>query len=155
MALNQNQFQQTPVLGQLDQGMNTETLEVQVDSAFVGVLLPGQSVKIVDSAGGVPKVVAAVADADTIFGFVNYNVKDRQYKAGDRMEISGHYGNCIYLVSTAAVARGAKLKGVVATVGGVAEATAGALIVGWAYDKATASGQLIRVMVNCPSFFVA
>jgi hypothetical protein len=154
MSLNQNQFAQIPVQGQLDLSYNTTTIACQVDSTQVGSLVPGQSVKLIDSLGGVPKVVAVTSDSDTVFGFVNYNVKDRLYAAGDALEISSLYGNVMFLQATAAIARGALLKGVVATVGGVATVTAGAKIVGWALDKAANSGDLIRVAVNCPSFFV-
>ncbi len=150
-----NQFAQTPQLGQLDLSFNTTTVSCQIDTSESGTLVPGQSVKLVDSAGGVPKVIACAADADTVFGFINYQMKQSGYVAGDAVEISTGYGNVMYLRATAAIARGALLKQAVASTGGVLTATAGAKIVGWALDKAAADGDLIRVFVNAPSFFTA
>jgi hypothetical protein len=152
-----NQFIQTPVLGQMDLRFNGQTFACEVDAGETGELVAGQSVKLVDSAGGVPKVVAVTSDSDLVFGFIKYSIKDTKFTAGMAVEISTAYGNCIYLRATAAIARGAILKGVVASVGGVATAVqgSGSQIIGWAFDKAAADGDLIRVMINCPSYFRA
>lgn len=152
-----NQFAQSPQLGQLDMAFNTTTISCQVDTTEAGTLVPGQSVKLVDSAGGVPKVVACDSDADTVFGFINYQMLKSGYVAGDAVEISTGYGNVMYLRATAAIARGVLLKQAVASTGGVATAVngSGSKIVGWALDKAAADGDLIRVFVNAPSFFLA
>lgn len=155
MSLNQNQFSQVPVLGQLDLAFNTNTISSQMDSASTSAVA-GQSVKLVDSAGGVPKVIPVASDSDIVFGFIAYNLKDSAYVANDACEVA-MLNNVMYLLSTEAIGRGAKVKGVVATVGGVAVAVAasGSPIVGWAFDKATASGQLIRIFLGCPSYFLA
>jgi len=148
-----NQFQQAPVVGMLDLRFNTNTIAVQIDSSESGDLVAGQAVKIVDSAGGVPKVIACDADADNVLGFLNYNIKNRIFVAGDAAEIS-MFGNVMFLVATAAIARGVQVVSDVSTIGGVAavSGSGGENIVGWALDKASAAGQLIRVMLQTPSF---
>lgn len=157
MTLNPNQFVQTPILGMADLHISANTLEVQVDASQATPLLAGQSVKIVDSLGGIPKVVAVAADADEVYGFIRFDVRRKQFVAGDVIEIAGLIGSCIYLQATAAIARGAHLKGVVATVGGVATAVlgSGSPIIGHAYDKAVNAGDLIRVVTFLPAAFKA
>lgn len=153
MAQNINSFAQTPELGMLDQRFNFNTISCLVDTTESGSLVAGQAVKVVDSADGVPKVVAVEADTDEVFGFVNYDIKSKEYIAGDALEIS-QAGNVIYLLSTAAISRGAQVGLDESTVGGVQplSSSSGANIVGWAMDKAAGSGELIRVKVSCPSF---
>lgn len=152
-TLNVNQFAMAPYLGMLDQHFNYNTSPVVVDSAVVTPLQNGQAVKMVDSAGGSPKVVACTADADQVFGFINYNMKNAFFPANTPCEISRD-GNVMYLRSTGAIARGARVVVNVATIGGVAAATgsSGKRIVGYAYDKAIQAGQLIRVVVGTPSW---
>jgi hypothetical protein len=150
---NPNQFQQSAILGMLDLRFNPNTVAVQIDASQSGVLYAGQAVKMVDSAGGIPKVIACDADSDQVLGFLNYNIKNVGYSAGDAAEISMD-GNCQFLRATAAIARGAQVVVDVLTVGGVkaASGSGGESIVGWAYDKASNPGDLIRVMVKTPSF---
>lgn len=150
-TLNPNQFAQSPYIGTIDLRFDGDTVSAQVASTQATPLYPGQAVKLVDSADGVPKVVAATAAADAVFGFINFDMKTIQYVAGVDCEISLS-GNVIYLYSTAAFARGAQLMIDVSTVGGVKTATGGGTFVGWAYDKASAAGQLVRVFVKTPSF---
>ncbi len=152
---SQNMFVMSPVIGQVDQNFNYNTLPVQIDASETGTLLPGQAVKMYDSAGGVPKVVACAANSDGCLGFINYNVKDATYVAGDRAEISMD-GNVMYLISVGAIARGARVQMNLTYVGGVKTVSAdGASIVGWAMDKATGDGQLIRVHIQTPSFAIS
>lgn len=151
-SLSQNQFAQTAVLGQLDMPYNFNTIPVQIDVSESGTLYAGDPIKIVDSPGGVPKVVKCTADSDSCFGFINYNVKNVGYVAGDAAEIS-QAGNVMWLYATGAIGRGTRVEldlvnGGVAAVSG----SGGENIVGWAFDKATASGQLFRVKIMAPSF---
>lgn len=153
---NPNQFAQSSLLGMLDLRFNNETVAAQIDSSESETLYAGQAVKIVDSADGIPKVIACTADSDEVFGFINYNIKDIGYEAGDRCEIS-QAGNVMYLYATGAIARGAQVTLDVTTRGGVATKTSssGDRIVGYAFDKASAAGALIRVKLGVPSFAVA
>lgn len=150
---NPNQFRQSVVQGQLDLRFNGETISVQIDASEAGVLVPGEAVKMVDSAGGVPKVEKVAADTDQIFGFINYDIKNADFKAGDACEIS-RAGNVMHMTASEALARGqqvcyasasVKVKGLVST----------NTIVGYTLDKAAADGDIIRVVVGTPSFAVA
>lgn len=151
-----NQFQQAPYVGQLSLPFNMNTVACQVDASQGSTpLYSGQAVKIVDSAGGVPKVIACDADDDEALGFVNFNFKNVSFAVGQALEVS-LAGNCMYLYATEAFARGVQLTMDTATRGGVrgAAGNTGDTIIGWAFDKATAAGQLVRVMISTPSFTV-
>ncbi len=150
-----NQFAQTEQLGMIDLRFDYNTVAVQIDAAQATPLYAGAAVKMVDSAGGVPKVIGCAANADGVLGFINYDVKSVAFVAGSNAEIS-MAGNVIYLYATAAIARGVRVQLDLSTNGGVkALAADGASIVGWAYDKASAAGQLIRVFLLTPSFAVS
>ncbi len=153
-SLSQNQFAQSSYLGVVDLRLCLNTVSVQIDATQATALYAGSPVKIVDSAGGVPKVIGIAAESDSVLGFLNYSTKNQTYVAGDAAEMSMS-GNVITLYSAGAIARGAQVtwnllgNGVVSAAGNT-----GDTIVGWAYDKATAAGQLIRVFVKTPSFTV-
>lgn len=148
-----NQFAQSTIVGMVDLPFSTDTISVQIDASEAGSLLPGQAVKIVDSSGGVPKVIACSADTDEVFGFLNYNIKNAVFRAGMAAEIS-QAGNVMFLQASAAIARGAKVVSKVATAGGVGpiSGAGGENIVGYALDKASAAGDIIRIKLLCPSF---
>jgi hypothetical protein len=153
---SQNQFAQSSQLGKVDLQYNINTVAVQLDSTQSGVVYAGTPVKMVSDAAnltGVPKVVAISATTDQVIGYVNYNPKNVSWVAGQALEIS-MAGNVISLYSAAAVTRGVQVVPVLSTNGGVAAANAsgGESIVGWAFDGASAAGQLIRVVLSSPSF---
>lgn len=152
-VLSQNQFAETAFLGLVDQQYAYDTLAVQVDVSQATALVPGQAVKMVNSAGGLPKVVACSANTDEVLGFINYNFKDRNYPAYAPCEIS-QAGNVIYLYATTVIARGAQVTLDLTTVGGVQSKNTGDKIVGWAMDQG-AVGSLIRVHLATPSFTLA
>jgi len=151
---SQNAFQQSPILGMIDLPYNPNTVAVQVDVSQDTPMYAGQAVKCVDSAGGVPKVVACSADTDEVMGFINYDIKSRSFSAGDMAQISCA-GNVVWLYATTAIARLGRVTLDLTTRGGVAAAASPNRIVGYAFDKATAPGDLIRVHVLTPSFTVA
>ncbi len=150
---NVSAFAQSPQLGMIDLRFDGNTVAVQIDSSQATALYAGSPVKIVDSADGVPKVVGIAAVSDEVLGYINFNIKNKTFVAGDAAEIS-MAGNVMYLYSTAAIARGVQVVPSLITNGGVAAASGsgGEDIVGWAYDKASAAGQLIRVFLKTPSF---
>lgn len=150
---NPNQFAQGAYLGMIDLRFPYNTVSVLIDTTESGDLYAGGAVKLVDSAGGVPKVVGCTADTDEVFGFLNYDIKTVAFKAGMAAEVS-MAGNVMSLYSTGAISRGAKVCLTLSTNGGVAAATgsSGKRVVGWAYDKATLPGQLIRVFLKTPTF---
>lgn len=154
-SLSQNQFGISGLIGQVDQEYAYNTKAMQVDVSETGTLYPGALVKMVDSAGGVPKVIAITADTDQVAGAINFDAKPVSYVAGSLVNVSQN-GNVVYLMSTGAIGRGLQVVPDIRTMGGVQEATGltGKRIIGWAMDKATAAGQLIRVQLLTPSFQV-
>jgi hypothetical protein len=155
-VLSQNQFQLAPYLGTVDMRFNYNTVSALIDVSQVGSLSAGAAVKMVDSVDGVPKVVGCAANSDDTFGFINFDIKSQGFVAGVPCELSLS-GNVIYLYATAAIARGARVQLDLSTMGGVGPlvGSSGADVVGYAFDKATAAGQLIRVHVRTPSFLKA
>jgi len=154
---SQNTFGMSPILGQNDLRFNGNTLECQFDPAGSGTLVAGQAVKWSTVSGGVPKVVPSTATSDVCAGFVNYNIKNASYVAGDQLQISMS-GNVIYAYAALAVSRGQQLTSLPSgvsggTVGGVIPVTgsSGLPIVGWALDSAVI-GSLMRVFVQTPSY---
>lgn len=152
-VLNPNQFAISPYCGELDMQFNPDTISCQIDITQATALYAGAAVKVVDSAGGVPKVIGCAADSDEVFGFINYDAKSIQFIAGSMCEISQDL-NVIYLFSTGAISRGAQVILDLTTMGGVAQATgsSGSTIVGWAFDKFPTSGTLARIKVKTPSY---
>ncbi len=149
---NPNAFDMSPTLGMVDLPYNTNTVAVMIDASETGTLYQGSPVKIVDSAGGIPKVVKCAANTDNVMGFINYNIKNQAFVAGMPCEIS-MAANVIFLYATGPIARGVRVvldllnNGVAAASG-----SGGENIVGWAYDKAAAQGELIRIKLLTPSF---
>lgn len=144
MSQLQNQFGMTREQGELDLSAMNDIIACEIDTTSAGSLPPGQAVKIVDSAGGVPKVVECAADTDDVFGFIKYDMRKATFSALDRVEIATGVGSVMYMTASAAIARNAKVMIVVAS-DKVATATSGKTIVGRALDKAAADGDLIRV----------
>lgn len=151
MALtqNQNQFAQTPVLGQVDMLVNPSIISVKIDPDSVATKLQvGQGFKLVDVAG--PEIIVDQVDdeEDVVFGVAIYNPRKQLYAAGDTIEVAIG-GSVVYLETSAAVARGAKVEldpsgPTVATLTDFPDDCQ----VGIALDKASASGQLIRVLIQ-------
>lgn len=152
MALSQNQFQQIAIQGQHALRPPAKVISAQVDVTSAGGLVPGQPVKLVDSAGGVPKVVELAADTDVVYGFIVYDIKKPTFAAYDAVEINTGYDDVMVMTAQAAIARGAKLMVHLSGVK-VKTATSGKPVVAWALDKAAADGDLIRAVIVLPSFF--
>lgn len=149
MALNQNQLVEIAVQGMMDLKFGGPVISCVVYGSESSALIPGQAVKMRDTANGVPIVTAVAADTDDVFGFVVYNQKDQSYAAGDMVEIACFRNGVMYMTASAAIARNAKVM-VVVSGSKVALATSGKTIVGRALDKATNNGDLIRVFVDLP-----
>ena len=150
MTLQQNQFAQTPILGQLDlDGGPENVISCLVDNAQATPLVPGQFVKLATTLGGPPHVIGVAADTDQSFGVACYNLKDANYPADSRVEIA-LFGTIIFLNSGEAITRGNSVEMVAATPGNVLVSDGVNPVVGFALDGATGSGQLIRVYIQAP-----
>lgn len=147
MAQTLNQFAMTPEVGDLDLQFPGQVLTAQVDASSTSIV-PGQPVKIVDSAGGLPKVTALTANTDKTFGFAIRNLKDAQIDAGEPIEIA-FFGAVMYMTAGAAIARGANVE-VVYTTNKVITSGGTNPIVGKALDKAAANNDVIRVFIPAP-----
>jgi hypothetical protein len=150
--LNQNQFTQTPVLGQVDFTVSPNIKSVKINPSSVAtVLQSGQAFKIVDVAG--PEIIVDVAAiTDVAYGVAIYNPKKNLFTAGQTIEL-GCVGTVIYLEASAAIARGAGVAldptgPTVATVDTATQATIGECL-----DKPTAAATLARIEIR-PSSIV-
>jgi len=144
-----NKFTESPVQGQLDLRFNTNSITVQL-AGSIADQVASVAVKFTTDVNGVPVVTPCTANTDQVAGFLNFNSKNSKFKAKDYVEMSMG-SNVMYLVSTAAINRGAKVMIVVATIGGVITATSGKPIAGIALDQASGAGQLIRILLTTPT----
>lgn len=152
-ALEINSFQQAPVLGQVDQSYNTNTLSVVLDSSVGAThVLPGTFVKQVAPTGvtagsrlnTLPHVVPCTADDDEAIGCIQFSMKDQYFVGGSPCEISADQ-NVQYCMATANGVAGDVAQLDLTAVGGVQSKTGtGPLIVGKFVDTPVI-GQLCRV----------
>lgn len=155
-SLSQNQFAETPFLGQIDLRFNPDTIAAAFDPAGSGSLVGGQAVKFTTNANGIPLVVPCTAAADVAAGFVNYDIKTAVYSPGDKLEIS-MASNVMFLYAALAINRGQQVTSLPAGVaggcnGGVIPAVGGSLpLVGWSLDT-KAIGQLCRIFITTPAY---
>ena len=145
-----NQFAQTPEPGDLDLLFPGGVISARAYASLVTPLVPGQAVKLVDVGGGVPVVTALAADTDATFGFVVRNLKDISFAANEILEVAIQ-GSVQYMVAGAAIARGAKIEVVTASTKVITNAGTNP-VAGFAFDKATADGDVIRVFILTPGY---
>ena len=98
-------------------------------------------------------MIGCAANTDEVLGFINFDIKSVAFVAGSMCEISMS-GNVIYLYAATAISRGAEVILALPSSGAVQAliGSGAANKVGWAFDKATAPGALIRVFLKTPSF---
>lgn len=146
MALNPNQFAQTPEAGYLDlqTGLNNVLTCIHL-AGQTTALVAGQCVKLADNYTAIPSVQATTI-AEVAFGVVVNNLKDDSFPAGSRLEVA-RSGTVMFMTASAAIARGANVQYDPAT-NKVATKTSTNGIVGTALDKAGADNDIIRVIIN-------
>lgn len=148
MVQNISQFSQTPVQGEVDLSFHGSVISGQVDAAQVNALVPGQPVKLATTGGGVPKVIGLAANTDQSFGFIAYNLKDIAFPANAACEVA-MFGTVMHMTTGGAITRGNSVE-VVYTASTVITSGGTNPVIGFALDKATGSGQLIRVFIQAP-----
>ncbi len=147
MSLQLNQFSQSTVQGMVDQiGFGSNVTAAIVKSTQAVALIPGQPVQVADEATAVPSVVSLTANSDVTDGFVCYTVKDASFPANARLELALG-GTVMYMTAGAAIARWAAIE-VVYTTNKVITSAGTNPVVGFAFDKAAANGDLIRVYIE-------
>ncbi len=151
-SLDPNQFAMTPFIGELDLKVGGNVVSAQIDASQILPLYAGQRVKVVpNSGGGLPKVVNNL-DVFMPFGYIIYDAKSQSFSVGNRCEIA-KTGSCMWLYATTAIDRGAQVCIDEFIQYGVQALNNTSLpIVGTAYDEAIAPGQLIRVVLDTPSY---
>jgi hypothetical protein len=170
--ISPNAFSEGPFLGMLDQRYNYDVKEGAVDPTQSGTIYAGQAVKMVSAnstvpiQSTVPTYIACTANSDVCQGFIIFDIKNQGYAkpgTGGQLGAAGtssrfelaQSGCVIYLYATGAITRGNQVCLDVSSPGGVQATGNSAEVVGWAYDGATAGGQLIRVQLKTPSFTTA
>jgi hypothetical protein len=150
-VLSQNAYQQTPFVGMLDLKVGPANV---VTAIIASNGISGNAVVLTNTSSSLPVVTLAQVDSN-VFGFVAYNIKNQSHVGGSVVEIA-QAGSCIWLYAGAAIDRGARVEldpSCDAKFAVQPFRPAGASnVIGYAYDQATAEGQLIRVMLTTPSF---
>lgn len=146
---NLNQFRQTAMKGQQDLTVNNNIKVVRINPAYAGTdpLVAGQAFKLVNVAGEVP-IVEPAAVTEQAYGVAIHTMRKDTFLAGDYIELACK-GSVVYLQTSAAVARGAKVQNAIAT---ATVATLASLAtncqIGIMLDKPTAADQLARVEID-------
>lgn len=144
-----NQFAISQEKGAMDLRFNPNVVSAQIDSAEAATLVPGQGVKMVDSANGVPKLIKCALNTDDVFGVLPFDQRRSSFVALDYVEVAAMRGNVIVMEASAAIARWARVMLVISG-SKVVTASGTGTVIGRAYDKAAGSGSLIRVMLDLP-----
>lgn len=148
-TLNVNQFAQIPVLGQLDLETQGTVFTGATSVNQVTALVAGQPVTVENSGGGVPKVLSLASAAVPANAVVVRNLKDTNFPASARVELAGD-GTVVWLLSNGAINRWAAVEADTTTAGNVGPALGVNPTLGIAFDQATGTGQLIRVLLQLP-----
>jgi hypothetical protein len=153
-ALNPNQFAQIAVQGQVDLlGGPSNVIPAAVSSNASGSNVPfiaGQAVKLdTTNQGGIPKLLPLTALTDVPYGFVTYSIKNINRPVGTNFELA-LAGTYMHMTASAAITPGQDLEFDYTT--NTVKAWAGVNpIIGTAFDYASGSGALIRVLIKFPS----
>lgn len=145
MALiNINEFQQTPVRGQLDlQIAKSGVLSGQISANEAGSPKAGDFVKLDPAATGATPQFLLAAQADLAIGVITHDVKKDSPVVGDVVNVGGLLGPVIWAVANETITPQEQLQ---SNANGNMEALAAGKFRGIALDPATV-GQLFRMMV--------
>lgn len=155
LAQNQNQFQQTAMLGQVTMDPQPNTVPAQIlptTAAVAGTIVAGTAVKLVGGAG--PQIIVDVCTGPTdgpVYGFIAYDPRKNSYVGGDIISVVGRDG-VMMMKSGAAITRGARVSATPAadlvtdpTVS--TDVTATHFQAATALGQAAGAGELIKVQV--------
>jgi hypothetical protein len=147
MSLTPNQFSQSANKGSLDLSINPNVISGRVAQSQSTKLVSGQAVALANTLSKIPEFVAASA-TDNIWGFVCYSLMKNSFKAGDAITIASK-GSYMYMEANGAIAQGAEVE-IVADGQKITTALGTNSKIGFAFDKASALGDLIRVFIDTP-----
>lgn len=151
MALNQNQFSMSTLVGTLDAGSGAPVITCEFYSATsTDVVVPGEMVILAATTAGlsadVPHVVKGSALTDKYFGVVLTNPLKDSYAVGDKLEVA-FLGAIVQMTASAAIVGGATVQYDPATAK-VATQTASNTKVGIALESVPAANGLVRILIN-------
>ena len=148
-----NLFTQAPVLGLVSMIPSPNVVSAQILSTSSATAIQvGSAVKLVDGAAGSILVDVCTGPTDgPVYGVILYDARKNLYAANDIVTI-GCSDTYVYLRTSAAVARGAKVTTTAATTTTDALVTTVSApttqyVTGIAIDKAAAANDLIRVRI--------
>jgi hypothetical protein len=154
LSLNQNQFNQTAVIGQVAFQPNVDTETCQINpSTSAAVIVAGCAVKLVSVTGPQLIVDATTSASDgPVYGVIAYNMRKNSYVGGDQVEVACD-GNVVFLKSSAAITRGTRVSVTNPTISTndptvATDTTALDYTLGVAVGYATAAGQIVRVKIS-------
>jgi hypothetical protein len=140
-----NQFGMKPLKGTVAASPNPTTLSVQVQPNSTETIYAGDAVRLYGGTSATILVDFCSAVSDQVIGFVIRNIKKASFTAGDALEIAMEQ-SVILLEAYGSINRGQKVEWY--PTGHQVKACAGVnSAVGTALDVASATGDLIRVMV--------
>ena len=146
MALLQNQFSMSTVVGSKVSGQNVITAELY-DASATTAFVPGEFVVLASTSNGsVPKVVKGTGLTELYFGVILTNPLKDSWVSGDKVEI-GLATTIVYMTASAPFIAGSKLQYAYDTMK-IATQTASNTVVGMAMDNAGADGALVRVYIQ-------
>jgi len=148
---NVNQFKPGKAVG--DIALNffgaESIISVRYNPNGTGNLIPGETIRLVDlgasDLAGDPIVDKRTTEVQAIFGTVRRSLKQATFAPGDTVEVAIE-GAVMYLKAAAALTRGVKVSGVVATPGSV-QAIGTKAYLGYTLDKA-GIGDIIRIYLK-------
>jgi hypothetical protein len=146
MALLQNQFAMTTLVGTKVSGTNVMPVEAY-DADPATTFVPGEMVTIkATNSGTVTKVIKGSAATDLYVGVILTNPVKDSWVSGEKFEIAMQT-TMVYMTASAAITAGAKLQYDYAT-GKVATQTANNTVIGMAVEDAAADASILRVLVQ-------
>lgn len=156
VVLNQNQFAQTPVLGQVSEIPNANVVTVRLNPSSSAVFQAGSAVKLITGTANEILVDAVSGPTDgPVYGVITYNLRKNLLSAGDNASVACST-SYVFLEASAGINRGAKVTSTAATTGNdptvaTVSAPSTQYVTGVAVDSASGAGSLIRVLIS-PSF---
>jgi len=154
LTQSMNQFAQDPILGLVSMIPSPNVVSAIINRASVATTIQvGDAVKLIDDVSGAITVDRCSGPTDgPVFGVIVYNARKNLYSPGDLIEVAGP-ASYVYLKTSAAVARGAKVTTTASTSSedarvATVSAPATQYVTGIAADKASGANALIRVIVT-------
>jgi hypothetical protein len=144
--LNSNQFKMNVVKGFVDASTPNRLLTAKIADTETATLVAGQCVKIADINSKVLPLLGSTKETDDHAGVLVFTTHRNEYKANQNVEFAPlGSGAIVVLEANGAIANGAK---VYFAPDGAKVTGAGTIAIGHAFNKATADGDLIRVILD-------